>query len=249
MTALHYVFFWNGRYEYCTLKLWSFISSKSKIIIDVGAHTGAYCLTAASTNPYARIFAFEPHFMNFARLNLNLRGNGFGTNDIHMLGVGERNEVMPFSVSTDIGYLSTGGSIGARNNSHITPIHVVKLDDFFHQNMHEKIDLVKIDVEGFEGCCIRGMSNIIKKSFPTIFFECINLSAGFEIFSELSPLGYSFYEIDDFHCTLKRVDDVKPKFDDLGFPNMNTLNRIAVKDQNLKYELDYWPIKKINVKK
>ncbi len=163
-------FFWNGQYENCTLKTWSYICSKSKIIFDIGAHTGAYTLTATSTNPNASVFAFEPHFMNFARLNLNLRKNGFNPNCAHMLAVGEKNEVAPFTVSSDISYLSAGGSIGARNNSHITQIQVIKLDDFFPQNMHEKIDLIKIDVEGFEGSCLRGMSKILKSSLPTIFF-------------------------------------------------------------------------------
>ncbi|MBU3560446.1 FkbM family methyltransferase [Polynucleobacter hallstattensis] len=231
-------FFWNGRYEYFTLKTWSNICSKSKVIVDIGAHTGAYTLTAASTNSNASIFAYEPHFMNFARLNLNLRRNGFNANCAHMLGVGERNEMMPFSISTDISYLSTGGSIGARNNSHITPIQVVKLDDFFPQNMHETIDLIKIDVEGFEGSCLRGMSSILNRGLPTIFFECIDHTAGSEVFSELSPLGYSFYEIDDLTCHIKKVEDIKPIFDDLGKPKMNTLNRIAVKNESLQRQLD-----------
>ncbi len=231
-------FFWNGCYEFFTLKTWSYLSSKSNVIIDIGAHTGAYTLTAVSSNSSAEVFAFEPHFMNFARLNINLRGNEFNPNIAYMLGVGERNQVMPFSVSTDISYLSTGGSIGERTNSYITSIHVVKLDDFFSIEPHEKNILIKIDVEGFEGQCLRGMPNLIKRNSPTIFFECIDSNSGLEVFNELYPLGYQFYEIDDLTCKIKKVNHIKPIFDAQGKLQMNTLNRIAVKNKIFQYELE-----------
>ena len=48
-------FFWNGCYEAFAMKIWAELSVKSEVIIDVGAHTGAYTLAAMAANPSAKI--------------------------------------------------------------------------------------------------------------------------------------------------------------------------------------------------
>ena len=123
-------FFWNGSYEQTTLKAWSWYSKISDVILDIGTHTGAFTLSALTANPISTVVSFEPHFMNFARLNLNLRANHLATNNIFMTGVGEKNKTLPFSISTSLDYLSTGGSIGDRDEGITTNIEVVALDSF-----------------------------------------------------------------------------------------------------------------------
>ncbi len=221
-------FFWNGCYEKATLLAWAHFARKSDVIIDVGAHTGSYTLAAVAASPQAIVISFEPYYMNFARLNLNLRANGFPTNRAYMLGVGAKNEVLPFSVSTSIDYLSTGGSIGQRENAQTSNIQVVALDRFIKAPIIPKIGLIKIDVEGHEGSCIAGMAGIIQNARPVIFFECIDAAAGKAVQDGLQPNDYVFYEIDDDANTIAATESVVPRLDDDGRPLMNRLNRIAI---------------------
>src|SRR5882672_8152624 len=55
--------FWGGlyfRYEKTSLRLWAKLSEEAEVIMDVGANTGVYCLTAKAVNIKASVHAFEP---------------------------------------------------------------------------------------------------------------------------------------------------------------------------------------------
>ena len=226
-------FFWNGSYEKVTLSLWGHFVKRKGTIIDVGAHTGAYTLAAYSKDNDANIISFEPHFMNFARLNMNLRGNGYSTSGIYMLGVGEKTETQPFSVSTNLSYLSAGGSIGKRNNSIIKNINIVSLDDFFSGKCISEIKLIKIDVEGHEAPSLRGMLNLIHENRPVIFLECISIDSGVAVTKILKNLNYLFFLIDDITGEIIPVDTIYPQVDADKKLIMNRLNRIALPSEEL----------------
>ena len=81
-------FYWNGCYESTTLRAWALLAKKARFVLDIGAHTGAYSLAALAANPDCEVASFEPHFMNFSRLSLNLRSNGFSTRNAYWLGGG-----------------------------------------------------------------------------------------------------------------------------------------------------------------
>src|SRR5262245_7455523 len=137
-------FFWNGGYERATLAAWGRLARRGGWIVDVGAHTGAYTLAAfAAAGGAARVASFEPHFMNFARLNLNLRANGFPTANAYMLAVGARNEVLPFTVRTGPDYLTAGGTIGAAEGGTTTSTRVVALDAFLPPALRRDVRLIK----------------------------------------------------------------------------------------------------------
>jgi FkbM family methyltransferase len=220
-------FLWNGSYESMSLKSWTWLAKKVELAIDVGAHTGTYTLAARAANPNVLVLSFEPHFMNFARLNLNLRANGFGTGNTFMYAVGAKNEVLPFSVSTSLDWLSSGGSIGKRQKGITTSVQVINLDSFLTPPVVAKVGLVKIDTEGFEAECIQGMRNIISTKHPVIFFECIDAKSGSEVQNILQEYGYKFYEVDDNEQTIAAVATIKPSLDSNGKPIYGRFNRIA----------------------
>ena len=67
--------FWNNHYEEQAVKLWLELTQIEGIILDIGAHTGIYSLIANCSINKGAVLSFEPYYMNFARLNLNLRAN------------------------------------------------------------------------------------------------------------------------------------------------------------------------------
>jgi FkbM family methyltransferase len=226
-------FFWNGSYERTTLAAWSWFARRTACIIDVGAHTGAYSLAAfAAAGTASRVISFEPHFMNFARLNLNLRANGFPTVNACMLGVGAREEILPFTIRTGLDYLTTGGTIGSGNGGFTTSIRVVSLDEFLSRGLRPTVGLVKIDVEGFEAHCLAGMHALLEEARPTVFFECIDRTAGAEVQAILADYGYRFYLVDDRDGSVSAVDEIVPQLDAAGRPLMHRLNRVATRDEN-----------------
>lgn len=219
-------FFWNNCYESFSTKLWANICKDvSGIVVDIGSHTGVYSLAALASGA-KNVVSFEPNFMNFSRLLMNLKGNGHNISNAFMLGVGDVNGPDYLSISTNIDYLSTGGQVGARKNCLNFPINVVALDNFFDIDS-TKIDLIKIDVENFEDKVLNGGKKIIEKNKPIIFFECLNDSIGDLIYDHLNPLGYHFWEIDDLENSVNNISKITAHYNSDGKIKMSKLNRIA----------------------
>jgi FkbM family methyltransferase len=222
-------FFWNGGYERKTLQLWTELASRADWVVDVGAHTGAYSLAALAANRSGGVASFEPYFMNFARLNLNLRSNGFRTSHAWMLAVGERNEVLPFRIKTGPDYLTTGGGIGSSQDALNINVQAVSLDGYLPAEIHPRVSLMKLDVEGYEATCLRGMTALLDRAAPDIFFECVDKAGGQAVQAILQPLGYQFFEIDDHASTVTETRVIEPQYDGWGRILMSRLNRVATK--------------------
>ena len=220
-------FFWNGFYEKYTLKTWSeFAKKMNGFVLDIGAHTGSYSLAALAANKNLNVLSFEPHYMNFARLILNFNANKFNTNNVFMCCVGDENKFVPFSTSSNIGYLTSGGSVGHKVGSTVNTIQQVALDSFLIDEVIKNINLIKIDVEGYEANVLKGMKKILKHK-PTIFFECIEKNTAKLTQEILSSYGYNFYEIDDLTGNITKVKNLEPQFDQDNKLVMHKLNRIA----------------------
>ena len=220
-------FLWNGCFKKTTLRKWSAYAIHGGLILDIGAHTGSYTLAALSANRSATVVAFEPHFMNYARLNLNLRANGFQTNNAFMLAVGSRNETLPFSINTEIDFLTTGGSLGERENASTYHVQTVALDDFVPDKAKADVKLVKLCIISNETDCLAGMKSILEKAKPVVFFECTNAKTGSDIQSILAGYGYKFYEVGEMEGSITKVDVIEPRLDNQGNLLEFRKNRIA----------------------
>lgn len=225
-------FFWNGFYEKLAIKVWINLSQKCRVILDVGAHTGAYTLAALKSNPNAIVASFEPYFMNFARLNLNLRGNGFDTQNAFMLAISSENSEVNFDVPQSYDYLFSGGKINNSANKGLI-VSAVRIDDFFSNSSIDKVDLIKLDVEGHEFSCMEGAKKIITTSRPIILFECTSLNSK-SILDELFH-NYSLFVVDELTGNLTREFELIPYFDNQGKIDMNKINRLLMPNEKISW--------------
>jgi FkbM family methyltransferase len=202
-------FFWNGTYEKTSLEAWSWFARRAKVIADIGAHTGVFTLAALAANPDAQVISFEPYFVNFTRLTLNLRANGAKTKYAFILAAGDKQDLAPFSVSAPPDRMTAGGSIGLREGKATTHVTVIPLDAFLPAKLIPDIGLVKIDVEGFEQQCLAGMGGIISTARPVIFFECTREATVAAAEEHLKSQGYTFLEVDDEADTITPVQTLR----------------------------------------
>ena len=231
--------FWNNHYEKKTLEIWSKLSAIEGIILDIGAHTGIYSLVANNSIKKGQILSFEPHFLNFARLNLNLRGNGFSTRTMFMNTVGKENQMQPFSVMNNIDYLTSGGKIGNIKNQFTTQIQTIAIDSFLDKTARNNVKLIKIDVEGNEYQCLQGMIDTIKSSKPIIFFECISEKNNLEIETVLKSHDYSFFIIDDTEGFLEKTENINPILDNNNNIINRYINRLAIPKTKLNLIIEF----------
>ncbi|HEX6007548.1 MAG TPA: FkbM family methyltransferase [Burkholderiales bacterium] len=125
-----------------------------KIAIDIGAHVGS--LTRQMAVHFASVIAFEPNPLNFACLQENATAS----------------TVAHFNVAlgADEGYCDMAQHADNSGCWRVIPggaVRIAPLDSFAFEN----VDLIKIDVEGFEGQVIRGAQQTIAACDPTIVFE------------------------------------------------------------------------------
>lgn len=119
--------------------------------IDIGANVGVYSLFVSHrTQAQATVLALEPHPRTFAKLDFNCRCNGF--DGITRLNVGVAAEVGEMILYSDgggnIGNASLLAEIG--QGSEEVRVAVRPLLHILREQAIRGVDLMKIDVEGYE---------------------------------------------------------------------------------------------------
>ena len=168
---------WQG-YEPDLAPLFCDLATRSRLTLDIGAHTGFYTLLAAHANPRGQVFGFEPYPPVFARLERNVRVNAVlnaipvrtavgvasGRADLfYVPGVG-----MPSSSGLSLDFMQSVDSSLAQ-----LAVTTVTIDDFVRDRHLANVDLVKIDTESTESDVIGGMLETIGHSHPNIFCEIL----------------------------------------------------------------------------
>ncbi len=161
-------------------------STKSKIMIDVGAHHGSSLDEFAYDN--WQIFAFEPDPKNRSIL-LDLCKAKYPMVKIDSRAVSNQHKQNIPLYSSDI---STGiSSLSSFHESHkvISTVETVTLKEFFRENDIGAVDFLKIDAEGHDFFVLQGI--------PWEDFSPRVIICEFEDKKTL-PLGYDFHEMAKF---------------------------------------------------
>ncbi|MBX3192224.1 MAG: FkbM family methyltransferase [Labilithrix sp.] len=179
------------------------LASAGDTVLDVGANVGECALNfSRRVGPTGRVLAFEPGPSVRAKLERNVSLNGFATNiDIMALGLGDAPATLQLCEPSP--HNRGGNRILERPVGEHVAIRVVRLDDFVAEHGLERVDLVKIDVEGFEVRALRGARQTLERFRPTLFVEVSeeNLrgsgTSARELVGFLAELGYALRSADD----------------------------------------------------
>ena len=169
-------------------------------ILDVGADIGYYSLLfALKCGSDGAVAAFEPDPEAWPYLNKNI--NMFKYSNIYPFNLALSNH-------SGKGMMKSGGRgqlypDKKGYNNQTSTVKMVKFDTFWPKLSWEKIDLIKIDVEGAELTVLEGMEKIIKKYHPHLLIEIhprqlkeiFNSSAN-EVYNFLTKLSYKLTPVD-----------------------------------------------------
>ena len=163
----HYLYF--GFKDVGYEKLFSY-SKDLNTIFDVGANIGFTAIRMASTmGEKGTVHAFEPDAFNYDQLIKNLELNPKLLVKANKFGLAASNQTLKLEIVTkdNLG----GNRISNSATSNYSEIHVMPMDQYCSENKIQKVDLIKIDVEGFELEVLKGAKNTIEKSRPILFVE------------------------------------------------------------------------------
>lgn len=151
-------------------------------VIDVGANIGMYSALFAMLTD-GDVFLIEASDINFEILKLNMENISTNANIIYINqpvsnAVEEKNDT--------IHYLWTGRGSVLQD----TKIHKFNTIDNILLNYDKKINLIKIDVDGFDYQVLLGSKNVILRDNPIIMFELMD--------ETLEIVGYNRQDVYDF---------------------------------------------------
>jgi FkbM family methyltransferase len=166
---------------------------KDFVVLDIGANIGAHCLRFASiVGEKGRVYAFEPTNYAYAKLQKNISLNEFVNIKTFQVALADRN--LPQQTISYRSSWRTDGSFSQEKSV----IDFVRLDDWVAENGVDRVDLIKIDVDGNEYSVISGGRELFKKCKPMVIAE-IGLYHFQDAFKNpwtiLADIGYRFWDI------------------------------------------------------
>ena len=147
------------------------------VALDIGANIGNHAIYLS--RDFAEIHCFEPNPHAVERLLQNLSLSGATHIKVHPVGLGSEDAVLPFRENLD-GNLGCSGFVEDTSpvqNSAITYLPVKRGDNYVASLGLERLDYIKIDVEGFELSVLEGLRRTTEKYRPVVSFEYHGQSA------------------------------------------------------------------------
>jgi FkbM family methyltransferase len=159
---------------------------KNGVFLDIGAYNGDSAFALMNKFSPKKVYAFEADNLNYLALNNNI-------NSLHLknivpvnLAIGDKNKEVNIEINGTSSKISNKGS----------KVLMTTIDDYIDKNKIEVVDLIKIDIEGFEQKALEGALETIKKFKPILAISIYhNANDFFEIKPKLEELnvGYMFY--------------------------------------------------------
>lgn len=172
--------------------------------VDVGANIGTTTLAgAAAVGPTGTVIAFEPHPGTFRDLSDSVALNPDLAPRISLIRSAVGDTVGTAHISdlpeNDVNHIHPGG----------IQVQMTTLDDELEFTQH--IDLLKIDVEGYEKNVLQGAKRTLAKTDAVYFESCEANFAGFgyssdDLFDLLHESGFCCYTVDPADFTLAEVE-------------------------------------------
>lgn len=206
------------------------------ICLDLGSNIGYYAIIESNlVGKTGKVIAVEPVPINFSLLKSNLNSQNNQNFEVHNFAIGEENGELEFIVSAK----SNWSKIRSKDckvdpNDKIIKVPVKTLDSFFNEKKIERIDFVRMDIEGYEMKILLGSKKILRDFKPKLMIEFHKMYLGDEktrrFLDELSNLGYEIkYFIPRIYDSpiIGKISDIKNlKIKDV----LNQLNKNILPD-------------------
>lgn len=160
--------FWKGCYEEEVLAFIKKHLQKDAVFVDVGANIGDHTLFSSYVAPLGKVIAFEPIPAVFNQIHETVtlnKNKKHAIIELHNVACGKEKNTLILSIPKD----NVGGSSLLRKGSDQLNVPVERADVFLQKE--NKIDLIKIDTEGFEYDVLLGLEETLKKHSPSLIIE------------------------------------------------------------------------------
>lgn len=146
---------------------------KNAVILDIGANVGTFLYQLEHKLNHEHIYGFEPNKKLYRRLK-----RLFPRMSILPLALSDENTTAEFKVPiingkliASRGTLNTSYKEKGEERSYTEKVKVIKLDEWAAIEHFDRLDFIKIDVEGNEMKTLSGAQKTIRRFLPTLMVE------------------------------------------------------------------------------
>jgi len=212
--------FYEGAREPNTANALTRLSKPGNVVFDIGANVGSHTLPLAKlVGPGGMVYAFEPVEWAHKKLKRNMELNRFQNIRLVPVALSDQAQMHgteQFRASFKISNQADVGADGELTQNWWGACDKVivefdTVDAFAQKTGLSRLDLIKLDVDGYEGKVIRGAKNTLEHFRPIILMEIApswakargeNLS---EIAKDFAKMGYRFFDEEDF----SEIEDIQ----------------------------------------
>jgi FkbM family methyltransferase len=186
----------NNFYEIEILQgMCEIVKNKDGVVLDVGANIGNHSLYFAKV--FNTVISFEPVPSNCWILQANAYLNKISNLKLIQKGLSNKNIEMAVDISNREN-TNNGVFDPNKNSENQIIVDVVIGDEEIEKlNLNKKIEMIKIDVEGYEPFVVEGLKRTIQKDMPIIFWEAFSKHEANKTKHILEEMGYKYF----YHLT------------------------------------------------
>jgi FkbM family methyltransferase len=157
------------------------------------------------------VLAVEASPRNAALLEASAKRNGFGTFAVRNLAVGDRQGTVRFREDGPYGQVTSDDDAGA------VEVPLRRAADIVAEHGWDRVDVVKIDVEGYELAVLDGLRPLLAGPLPPVVFEAnrhVLAPRGIEpgdVVASFLQLGYDTYLVADGRLVPATRDGFQPE--------------------------------------
>jgi FkbM family methyltransferase len=163
-------------------------------VLDCGANIGIFSLYAAYLNEKGKIYAIEP-VKETAEIMQRLL-DFFEVKNVKIIrkAVGDEKKktfinIVPYQIRLG------GSTLLDVNYGKKEEIEVDTIDNIVKEEKIEKVDFIKMDIEGYERYALKGAIETIKKHKPIIVVSAYHLADDKKVLPEIVKSAYANYEV------------------------------------------------------
>jgi FkbM family methyltransferase len=204
--GIDFAIYLGNIYERQTRSTLRKLVAPNSLVLDIGANIGAHTLNLARfVGPNGRVIAFEPTDYAFRKLSRNLELNprlSHRVTPCHCFLTATNTDKVPEAIYSSWPLAEESGlhakHLGREMRTEAAQAR--SLDNACTELADRKVQLVKMDVDGFECDVLRGATSLLREARPIFVMEFAPYvleergASLEELISYFVPNGYSFYE-------------------------------------------------------
>lgn len=206
----------TGTYEDEISKLIHISLKPGEVALDIGGNIGLQSIRMAKcVGDQGMVYAFEPLSYLQEKFRNNMKLNKASNVKLFPFALSNVESEADFKISTNNWNQGTFSIKDTDGGSEIQHVFIKVADEIPEIKALNRLDLIKIDVEGFEYQVLLGLKHTLEKHKPRIIFEYdsnywqANGQSINDCYDLLNALGYTFYQITPVGCELiKHVSNI-----------------------------------------